>query len=63
MEKLRPDTYLEKNPQAEGLTITEKGTAAHGADADEVVIALSPSFAESQTKTMTGIPHHDIHFL
>ncbi len=60
MEKLRPDTYLEKNPQAEGLTITEKGTAAHGADADEVVIALSPSFAESQTKTMTGIPHHDI---
>lgn len=60
MEVLKPDAYIEKSGIAEGLHIQELGEALHGMDSNEVVIALSPTFAAEQTKNMTGISHHDI---
>ncbi|HHV58158.1 MAG TPA: propanediol/glycerol family dehydratase medium subunit [Firmicutes bacterium] len=40
-----------------GLVLTEKGEAAKGTKADEVVIGLAPAFGATLTKTIVDIPH------
>lgn len=40
-----------------GMTLTEKGEAAKGTKADEVVIGLAPAFGAALTKTIVDIPH------
>lgn len=36
------------------------GKASEGTDRHEVVIAVTPSFGETMTKTIIGIPHRDV---
>ena len=38
----------------------EKGEAKQGTDAEEVIIALSPSFGKEQTKTIVGLEHKKV---
>jgi len=45
--------------RSEGLELRETGPVKRGAS-DEVIIALSPAFGLSQTKTITGIPHSQV---
>ncbi|HWR39141.1 MAG TPA: propanediol/glycerol family dehydratase medium subunit [Patescibacteria group bacterium] len=42
------------------MTVVEKGEAKPGTRSDEVIIALAPSFAKHQNKTIVDIPHSDV---
>ncbi|MGV8907125.1 MAG: propanediol/glycerol family dehydratase medium subunit [Acetobacterium sp.] len=46
-----------KAAAASGVKLVPVGDAKQGTASDEVIIALAPAFAESQTETITGIPH------
>ncbi|MDR1514295.1 MAG: propanediol/glycerol family dehydratase medium subunit [Synergistaceae bacterium] len=43
-----------------GVKLTETGKAARGTDPKEVVLAISPAFATTFKKTITGIPLADV---
>lgn len=49
-----------KAAAASGVKLTAIGDAKQGTASDEVIIALAPAFAESQTETITGIPHDKV---
>lgn len=55
-----PETYVSKVPVLENMTICELSAAEKGNASDEIIIALSPSFGTTQTKTITDIPHYII---
>lgn len=42
------------------IAFQETGVAQPGTDRHEVVVAVTPSFGESMTKTIIGIPHTDV---
>ncbi|WP_255666504.1 propanediol/glycerol family dehydratase medium subunit [Haladaptatus sp. DYF46] len=42
------------------LRLEEKGSAEKGSESDEVVIAISPAFGETQTSTIVDIPLADV---
>ncbi|MFH5800431.1 propanediol/glycerol family dehydratase medium subunit [Haladaptatus sp. CMAA 1911] len=42
------------------LRLEEKGIAEKGSESDEVVIAISPAFGETQTSTIVDIPLADV---
>lgn len=42
------------------VSLTEVGPAERGTRADEVVIALSPAFADTFTRTIVDVPHAEV---
>lgn len=60
MPCVTPNSYIEEKPILENMTLTELGIAQKGTSADEILIALSPSFGTTQVKTITEIPHYII---
>ena len=51
---------VSKAATAGKVKLTAIGDAKQGTASDEVIIALAPAFAESQTETITGIPHDKV---
>jgi propanediol dehydratase medium subunit len=49
-------------PEAEvsGIVCTEKGKAARGTDPREVVVAVTPAFGTTFTKTIVDVPHAEV---
>jgi propanediol dehydratase large subunit len=52
--------HTPSNDQLQGPVVEERGTAEHGEDPAEVVVAVGPAFADGIRETINGLSHAEV---